>query len=178
MVAEAPPVNPKHGQRISILTKTKARNLFFFQDANHARIAEETGLTLKAVGDLVSRSGWAKEKRERERRLAKAHDARIIAVDSEVVEAIASEAEQHAMSGLAKVGESLKRDDQFAAKDFQAYASGVKSLVSVARECRAPAGELSGSGNGSTLNLFFVAPPPVQQASEKAVVEIETQKSE
>jgi len=157
------------GSRIDVLAKQKAKNLYLYRNASHEEISLQCGLTVKAVGDLVSRSGWAKLKRERERRLSKAHDARSESVDTEIIEAIASESEQHALRALQKTGEALERNDRDAAKDSQAYSATAKNLVGVARAIRDPASASAGEGS-TNFNLFFMAAPAV--APQKAVEKI------
>lgn len=175
MVAEypAPVVADKKrtlSSRIDILTRSKARNLYFFQEASHERISKETGLTVMAVGQLISREGWAKEKRQRIARLAKAHDTRVAGLDSEIIETIATRAEQHALEGLDRVAEALQRSDRDAAKDFQAYTSGVKNLATTAKAMREPIGAVTETG-GNSFNLFFVGAPMIGQAQAEAKAE-------
>lgn len=183
MVAELPAaqaaaqVPKKHSlyttERIPILTKRKARNLYLFEDAGPKRISEECGLTYAAAQKLVSREGWVKERRARYASLVKKADARMGAVDEEVIEAIASHSEEYALRALQKTGEALERKDPQAAKDAQAYSATVKNLAGVARLMRAPAGSDGGSSNPE-VNIFLLRAGDVAPAEPKQVTEVTT----
>lgn len=174
MVASAVEVPKKEGfgpgERIPVLTKRKARNLYLFEDASHERIAAECGLTLGSARTLVSREGWTKERRERMRSLVKKQDARMSGIDSEMIEAIASHSEQYALRALQKTGEALERTDPAAAKDAQAYSSTVKNLATVAKAMRETGPANPGEGASLTLNMFFAG--AASKGDVKQVTEI------
>jgi hypothetical protein len=75
----------------------------------------------------------------------------------EVSEAIATESEEIAMSGLKRSRESAESREKDAAKDFQAWTGGARNLVNIARACR---GLDARNGNGdaaaSITNIFAV----------------------
>ena len=154
------------GERIPLLAKRKARNLYLFEDATHERIAQECGLTVWSAKKLVSREGWVAERRARASLLVQKQDARMSRIDDEIIDAIASTSEQHALQALQKVGQTLERTDKDAAKDFQAYTAGVKNLASTARLLREPAGSAAVQSAPTNFNLFFVA-PSVNKAADK-----------
>lgn len=162
----------EHGPAVSILTKVKARNLYLNERLPYAAISEQTGLTTKTLQCLASREGWTAVRRQQEKRMIESSDARANAMRSDVVEAIAAASEQHAIRGLQKVGESLERSDEFAAKDFQSYTAGVKNLATLAKTLREPAANMDGAQT-LNLNLFFVpAVVPTSQAEPKQVTEV------
>lgn len=174
-VVEKPPRKVgEHGPAVSILTKVKARNLYLNERLPYAAIAEQTGLTTKTLQCLASREGWTAVRRQQEKRMIESSDARANSMRADVVEAIATASEQHAIRGLQKVGESLERSDEFAAKDFQSYTAGVKNLASLAKALREPGANIDGAQT-LNLNLFFVpASVPAPQADAKQVTEIES----
>jgi len=162
---------------IPISVKVKARNLYLHQALPFKAIGDALGLTVPQLNRLSHRERWPVIKRANKARLTKAADAQDSRIQTEVLEAIASIAEEHALSGLQKVGATLQRSDRDAAKDFQAYTSGVKNLTGVAMAIRKPelaAGDQSGS---VSFNVFFAA-PGAEKASEapKQVTEIEGKK--
>lgn len=148
---------PNTANRIDFFTRTKVKNLYFFQEASHERIAIETGLTISAVGGLINREGWAKEKRAREQRLRKAHDARSFGVDAELVEAIAAQSEELALSGIAQARKEVESGGDFAARNFQSWSGGVKNFVQVAKALREPSNALPSEGP-TNFNFFFASP--------------------
>ncbi len=81
-------------------------------------------------------------------------------MEQEVLDHAVSLAGQHVLRGLERTGEALERNDEFAAKDFQSYTAGVKNLVGVIRDVRAPAKDQG----GSTVNVFVGAFPRAADA--------------
>ncbi len=174
MVAEAPrKENTETNERIPVLTKRKARNLYLFEDASHERIAAECGITVYASQKLASSHGWVSERRQREANLIKKQDARMSGIDDEIIEAIASVSEQHTIRALQKTGEALERTDRDAAKDAQAYSATAKNLVGIARAVRDPGSSLEGSAPRE-FNLFFLT--PAAPSEPKQVTEVEAVK--
>lgn len=173
MVAAAETKTNARGATISVLAKVKARNLYLNQGLSVPTVAKEVGVSEAAIRKWADREGWAAERRAVYSRLVQKQDARTDANRSAVVEAIASEAEEHALSAMRNVGESLKRSDEFAAKDFQAYTAGVKNLASTARMLREDSSGSKVEGSRLELNLFFMGQQPTSQ-QPKQVVEVET----
>ncbi len=179
MVAEAPPQIlspvPKVANSLPLRVRMAAKTMYLVNGLTPKEIeAAGIGITAQQISNLANREGWVKKRREVGAKLERAIDAQTAKAVQEVQEAIATESEELVFGGLDLARSSLVKKD---ARGFAQAANGVRALSTVARECRAPAGELAGSGNGSTLNLFFVAPPPVQQASEpKNVQEVEAKK--
>lgn len=123
---------------IPLLTKLKARNLYLIQNASHKEIAEQTGLTKHACEQLAYREGWVEVRREKTKRMVEKHDARMANAASEVLDSVVGGCEELAVSGLNRVRESLDDKSDFAARNFQSWTGGVKNLVSIMREIRAP----------------------------------------
>lgn len=155
-------------QEIPLLLRLKARSLYLVQGLSHQEIANQTGLTKEASEKLASREGWTAAKSRLKQQLLRKHDTRMSEQLDSVMESIVSVSEQHAMRGLERVGNALERDDDFAARDFQSYTSGVKNLVGVIRDIRQPAATAVSS---STNVQVFVVEPAIQAspASEKQV---------
>jgi len=168
MVAQAMPKADRereNGQftQIPILVRLKARNLYLVQGLGHREIARQTGLTLQACQKLASREKWTALRRDQKLSLLAKQDASMSEKCSETLEAIASVSEQHAMRGLERVGEALESKGEFAARDFQSYTGGVKNLVSIMREIRAPQ-ENTPSNAGLNVFVIRVSDEQVQQA--------------
>lgn len=139
---------------VPLLVRLKARNLYLVQGLGHKEIASQTGLTEEGSQQLASREGWVALRRERKKHLLAAQDARLEAAHSEVLDAIADVSAQHAVQGLDRVGKALESKGKFAARDFQSWTGGVKNLVSIMREIKAPQNDSPGSG--ATLNMFIL----------------------
>lgn len=143
MVAEATKKPDRERTRgkfkeIPVLIRLKARNLYLIQGLSHQEIAAQTGLTRQSSEALAHREGWVKVKRERTKRLVEKYDSRVEAAGNEAIDAIADVSTQLSMEGLGRVSEALQDRSQFAARDFQSWTGGVKNLVSIMREIRAP----------------------------------------
>lgn len=164
---------PVRGPEIPLLMRIKARNLYLMQNLGWDAIGKQCGYSPKALAHLAHREKWTEEKRQRKAALLKSADARMNSMQSEVVEAIASLSEQHAIRALDKTGEALERGDPNAAKDAQAYSSTAKNLVSIARESRNPSSTESGQASGS-INLFFLPTnlPAAKTEKQAEVVEL------
>lgn len=143
---------------VSILLRMKARNLYLALGLSYDEIASQTGLPISTVGYLVHKEGWAKLRRERNIAYVKKSDTRIDSLESEAMDTIASECTEIALSGVAKTRRAVERNDENSARDFQACANGVKTMVNVVQAIRAPKTELQADA-GRTLNLFFCATP-------------------
>lgn len=177
MVAEVEPVSAtKKKERnfapLPIATKLKAKNMYLFQDATHEQIAKETGLTRDASENLAYREGWVKIRRERASILEKKADARAEQADLAIVEAIGSQAEEIALSGLERARDAVKRKGKDAAKNFQSWTGGIRNLVSAIKTIRARDGASVEQGPVN-FNLFFVGQPMGQgQGEPKQVVDV------
>ncbi len=170
--AEALPEEPvrksstERGPQISVLAKIKARNLYLNQGLAVPSVAKECGLSESTVRNWVKVGKWAVERKTVYSRLLSKQDAQREETGNAVIQAIASEAEEHALSAMANVKQALVREDKDAAKDFQAYTAGVKNLASTARMLREPLS--SGSGEGSTVNLnLFFSPPKLEREAKQ-----------
>lgn len=187
MVAQAPlKKSDKHAPRerangkwkqLPLLVRLKARNLYLVQGLSHAEIAQACGITTQASYKLASREGWASLKKGQKQNLLAKQDARMEETHGEVLDAIADVSAQHAVQGLDRVGKALESKGKFAARDFQSWTGGVKNLVSIMREIKAPQNDAPGSG--ATLNMFILrvgdqAKPAnaAQEAMEAAPKEI------
>lgn len=164
----------ERGPTISILAKVKARNLYLNQGLSIAATAKEVCLAESTVRKWVERDGWRTERQASYSRLVAKTDAQAEGVQKVMAEAIASEAEENALSAMRNVRESLTRSDEFAAKDFQAYTAGVKNLASTARMLRDPAGASPGEGT-TNFNLFFMQTPgpSIEKTAEKVAEPID-----
>lgn len=174
MVAEASPKScpPKRGRKsgeIAIYTRLKARNLYLSQGLSHKLISEQTGLTTDQLMQLAHREGWTQLRKQQKIRLTQSSDAQAQAMQSEVLEAIASHSEQHALKSLERVGNALERDDENAARDAQSYSGCLRNLVNVARDIRRPAESVS---EGARLNVFVLRVGDQVKAKETPVTEV------
>lgn len=150
------------------LAKLKARNLYLQDNLSHQAISEATGIPVRTLQQLANTEGWVAIKRRNRARLLEKQDARISAMAEEVIDAIASSSEQHAIRALQKVGESLERNDRDAAKDFQAYTAGVRNLATTAKALR-ETGVSVATPTNLQANFFFApayAPIEAKQATE------------
>lgn len=143
-----------HWQETPLLVKLKARNLYLVQGLTHKEIASQTGLSLLASQQLASRNGWTELRRKSKERILAKQDAKLEEQSKEALDAIASVSEQHAVRGLERVGEALESYGDFSARDFQSWTGGVKNLVSIMREIRAP--QEQAQVKGATLNMFII----------------------
>ena len=143
------------GVPIPLLTRLKVRNLYLGAGLPHAQIAEQTGLTVPAVQQLVSREGLPKIRAERAAALTKATNDRVEKQLSEAEASIADTAEELALRGLNKVREAVDRGDRDAARDFQAYTGGVKNLVGVAKLIRSIDG-VNTQEHGIGVSVFML----------------------
>lgn len=159
-----------------VLLKLKVRNLYLIQGLTYKQISADTGLTVECIEKLACRNGWTKLRREAINRAISKQDSHIAELQDETIAAIASASEQHALSGLERVGEVLAEGGQFAARDFQAYTGGVRNLVSVMRDLRTP---LEQKTAGTTLNMFIMragdVAPLAAPAPEVNVTPVSTQ---
>jgi len=178
MVAEAqkPAVNRKGrppGATIPVFVRLKARNLYLSQGLGYQAIAVETGMRYESVRNLSTREGWPALRKKQKVALNLASDANAQAMQSEVLESIASLSEQHAIRSLDRVGDALERTDENAARDAQSYSGCLRNLVNVARDIRRPEMQVS---EGARLNVFVLRvgdqAKPAQAALEAAPKEI------
>lgn len=153
---------------IPLLIKIKARNLYLIEGLSWPEIGERCGWDAGALAGCASREKWTEEKKRRKLLLLQKADARMTETANEVVDAIAAQAEEHALSALRNVGEALARTDRDAAKDSQAYSATVKNLASTARLLREPLRGTTDDSAPRSTNIFFMAAsvPSVPQKSE------------
>lgn len=186
MVAETPNPPSKRTSKgrdhtipaISLLSRAKARNMYLTQGLDWKTISAAVGVPPNRLMQLANREGWTAKKRELIARLNARTDARSAAQLDEVSEAIASESEEIALSGLQRARDSLGSGSEFAARDFQSYTGGVRNLVQVARAIREPMGAQIGANGAAGLSVFILrvgdagasTPKGVEQA--KQVTEI------
>jgi hypothetical protein len=162
-------------KQLPLLVRLKARNLYLVQGLGHSEIAQACGITQQASYKLVSREGWAALRKGQKRDLLAKQDARMHETQSEALDAIADVSSQHALQGLDRVGEALSDSGEFAARNFQSWTGGVKNLVSIMRDIRAPQSE---APEGARLNVFVlrvgdqVQAKPVQTALQADQTEI------
>lgn len=167
--------NPKRKGRnhsippISLLSKAKARNLYMVQGLDWKCISEQVGVSVLRLQQLASREGWTAHRKQLQAKMLARTEQRIAAQLDEVSEAIASESEEIALSGLQNARESLARCDKMAAKDFQAYTSGVRNMAQVARLMREPQGSTLATTSAPSVNLFFFGGNVASKADAKNV---------
>ncbi len=143
----------RRSSEIPVFVRLKARNLYVAQGLSHPAIAEQTGLRVVTVRRLASREGWTGLRKRQKAQLLASADANAQAMQSDVLDAIASVSEQHAMRSLDRVGEALERTDKEAARDAQSYSGCLRNLVNVSREIRRP--EIAAI-EGAHLNVFVL----------------------
>ena len=154
---------------VPLMTELKVKNLYLVQALSYSQIATATGLAPWQVNGLIQRRKWAQERKRREERLRARADARTEEQLDSVQDAIASECEEIVFNGLVRAREATQSDSVYAAKDFQAWAGGVRSLAQVARSAR-------GMDNADTkptgqVNVFLTRGERVER-DLKPVVEL------
>jgi hypothetical protein len=171
MVADDQPVKRKRGRplgraNIDILTATKIRNCYLYQDLTHRQIAERTGLTERVIASYVVRHRLTAEKKTRYAKTLASHDARARDSVDTICEAIASNAEEIALNGLTRARESVETPERFKdpAKDFQAWTGGIRNLVQASRQVRGL--DQKGSESSSVNVSLYVTRGECVQRSE------------
>lgn len=167
MVAEAEtfPVSIIERDPIPLATRLKVKNLYLVRELKYELISKETGLTPKQIGNLIHREGWCDFKKERDRILEKAHDERASIAQTVIVEAIASQGEELALSGIDRAREAVKSRGKDAAKNFQSWTAAIKNIVGAVKTVRGSDIDANERGN-VTANLFFLQMPAEQKPSE------------
>lgn len=169
LLASPKPRRTGRGFAIPLHTRIHAHNLYLSKGLPYREISKETGLTVEQLERLAVREGWTKKRKAQKARLERQVNERTQALENEILESVVNLSGQHALRGLEKTGDALERTDRDAARDFQSYTSGVKNLVSIMRDIRAPQNE--GPSSGATLNMFILrvgdqAKPAVNVAQE------------
>lgn len=154
---------------IPLSVRLKAKNLYLYRDATHQQIAKETGLTVGASEMLAHREGWVKLKRDRQKELESKSDTRAEKADLVIVEAIGSQAEEIALSGLERARDAVKRKGKDAAKNFQSWTGGIRNLVSAIKTIRARDGSGTDQPQSIAFNLFFTGRADAVKAEPKTV---------
>ena len=178
---EAPRINSADTPKlrpgaIPFLSKLKARNLYLTQGLTYADIAKETGIKQSTLEQMAYREGWTAIRRRTTQKLVEQQDARTRAMQDEVVEAIASTSEQHALRALEKTGQALERDDRDAARDSQSYSAAAKNLVGIVKALRDPGS--ASEGSSPTLNFFFIPAPAANPEPKQAeAIEVKSVKA-
>src|ERR1035441_5440744 len=160
---------------LDILTRTKLRNLYLVRGLTYSEIAKECGVSVSVVTGFIARSKLREVKKEYLAKSIADHDARTRTSLSEISEAIATQSEEIALSGLERAGKAVVSRDPTAAKDFQSWTGGVRNLAQVARLARADAPiEASGSISISLFNVRGEA--PVTEPKQVQPIEAEVKK--
>jgi len=146
--------NRRAALRIPLMTRIKARNLYVSQQLAASEVGKACGLTPKQVFNLAMREGWTKTRKELERKAELSADARTQRDIEELVEEVANDTAELSLGTLAKAKKTLERDDEFAAKDLQAYSVAAKNFVGMYREAKRLDADRKSEGN--TTNLIFV----------------------
>lgn len=162
------------GRCLPLALKLRVKNLYIIGGKSHHEIAADTGMTPGAIATLCSRNGWTGEKRKREAQMVKKSDARIESQMSEAVEAISSEAQEIALSGLERARDAVKRKGKDAAKNFQSWTGGVRNLVQVIRAIENP-GSGDAQPSGPAINFFFAPAAPAAASEPKRVEAVEVE---
>lgn len=127
--------------------------------ATAATVAAACGLTDTQVYNLADREGWTKLRTETKRRLEESVNARTQAAITELTEHIADETAELSLGTLAKAKSTLARDDEFAAKDLQAYSVAAKNFVGLYRQAKQLDAQSADAGS-ATVNVMFVGSLP------------------
>ncbi len=181
MSAEAiqePSVAPKpkrqiaHGFGIPLSTRIKARNLYVGQYAQASVVSAATGLSVKQVYWLADREGWTKLRAQTKRKMTEDVNARAQRDIDELVEEIANDTAELSLGTLAKAKSTLTRDDEFAAKDLQAYSVAAKNFVGMYREAKRLDADRKGETN--TLNVLFVGNMSRVTSEKDACIDVST----
>lgn len=168
MVAETDTLTKPKGKRggfqqaIPLPTKLRIRSLYVIQQLSYRDIADQTGLPVRAVQNLVYREKWTPvRQRIRSSAQAKADERtreRVSAEVCELAESVAIQTADLAVATLTKSRATLDRDDVNAARDLQAYSQSAKNFYGVYRQVRELDQARDIERNGSTL--VFVADMP------------------
>ena len=121
---------------MDIGTKVRIRNLYLVQCLPYAEIARRVDCPLSTVTRFIERQKLPAIRKENEAKAAARHDAQVRESVDEISEAIASQSEEIALSGLERAREATEDRGEFAAKDFQSWSGGVSNLVKTARAIR------------------------------------------
>ncbi len=142
-------------QQVPLPTKLRVRALYVIQQLSYRDIADQVGLPVRAVQNLVYREKWTPvRQRIRSSIQAKADERtreRIQAEVSELGDSVAIQTADLAVGTLVKSRETLARDDVNAARDLQAYSQSAKNFVGIYRQVRELDSELRTDRNGQTL---------------------------
>lgn len=160
-----------HGPEMSFVDRVKIRTLYMQEGLSGLAISKELKLHKRTVYGFIQREGLPDKRRELEAKLEKqANDKQENDFDR-VSSLIASHCETHALDGLKRVGESLrKRCNEKSAKQFQAYTAGVRNLATTARALRHIGSLGTDQGPALNLNLFFAMTAP--ETEEKGVIDV------
>ncbi len=155
MVAESEIVAhaPKGYSPLAMDVKLKIKNLYLYQGATYAQIAEATGATDQAIRNLIHKSGWSVERKAQLQRLEKTHDASALSESLASAEAIGSQCTELTLTSLNRTREALQSRDPDAARNFQSWTAGVRNLVSAIKTLQA--GGAADNGN-TQINLFMI----------------------
>ncbi len=176
MVAPAGKAKEGRGEKrsapIPITVRLKARSLYVLKGLPAEQVAEACGLETSQVHYLSNYYGWSKARREMSAQLSKGVDTKELSLATETGEAIATECEEIALSGLEKARSALSDTSKDAAKNFQAWTAGVRNLATARNLVRSIGGADTGNGKADTrsVNLFFVSGKPVQEKQVDAEV--------
>jgi len=172
MVAEAEPrVSATKSQRkpkiqIPLFTRLKAQNLYVNQMAQASVVSAATGLSIRQVYDLADREGWTKLRNQHKRKVTETVEARALADIDELVEHVAADTAELSLGTLAKAKKTLERDDEFAAKDLQAYSVAAKNFVGLYRQAKQLDAAQSSEGSTTTNVFFLSALPPAPRITK------------
>jgi predicted transcriptional regulator len=169
---EAPVVmiETRKGIYIPMAVRWQIRSLYVFKGEQPIKIAKQVGLTAAQVSDYISNHGLAKERKANERKITAAHDARASESQLIAAEAIASQAEEIALSGLDRARDAVKRKGKDSAKNFQSWTGGIKNLVGAMKLVR---GQVDPAAGGSTtLNLFFCGLPAEKEEKQVEPIDV------
>jgi len=171
MVAEAekPSTREKHPNagkminRIDLLTRAQARNLYVVRQLSAQEVATQTGLTAKQVYSLAEREGWSKTRAEIKRKSLAASDAREADSIDELVEAVAVKSSVLSLGTLDNAIEELKTPGEFQAKNLQALSVAAKNFVGLYRQAK-QLDVNQGDASGAQINVMFVGALPRTQS--------------
>ncbi len=146
--------------KISLLTRTQARNLYVLNQVGAAEVATQTGLTIKQVYSLADREGWTKQRKEIKGKSIEAQNARMSADCEAHVEAAAMESSELVLSTFTKAKEAIAKGGPMAAKDVQAWSQATKNYVGIYRQAKQLDVSNDANGQGAQINVMFVGALP------------------
>lgn len=141
--------------------------MYLVKGLNPSDIAPKINVPLNAVYSWVRDNNWHKLRQNKLAQVNAKLDAAGSAMPDvdEFIANVAAESEDIALAGFDRARQAVQSDSEFAAKDFAAWTSGVKSLVGMYRTAKG----LDAAANAPQSLAFAAFYLPPAPASPKPV---------